>query len=472
MCRFVQPAVAELLQAASRDRGGPAAAKLARLLQAAATLVQHMPATTVGQQAGGATCQCQLLALLVAALQDHVSLTRRSGIVAAQLQQARHLLPLLPRLASMTAPEGRSAAPLPQVVSTASQLLYYLSDLATTSCTGAHSLVQSLADVPDWCAAAATALRMLPAAAEAAQQADEGTAAASAAQHAEDWTAAATDDQAVPRQPSPASLALTANVLAQAIGQQCCTAAGQAAATAALDDPATRAAITSLLQLHSTACRAAAWAAASGARQWLPSLNIGAHFGAMVAAPAAAICWLLCGSPGRCQLGALSQPACRQADSLAVAHIAALSSLADSSNPAGTAWLLPASASSVIDGLVSLLQCGPASLAAHPDVQPLFLSSLSALPQEGDSRWEFLQLSVLKASVARTPLLGALLLGTRAWEALGGEKLEHATGRQASSVCQVGVLDHCQCFIGELRVAACLGQEVMPCKHTGHAAAG
>ena len=40
-----------------------------------------------------------------------------------------------------------------------------------------------------------------------------------------------------------------------------------------------------------------------------------------------------------------------------------------------------------------------------------------------------------RASVAWTPLPGALLLGTSAWETLGGRQLESATGMQASAIC-------------------------------------
>ena len=322
-CCLMQPAVEELVRAASRDHASPEGARLARLLQAAATLVLHMPAGAVGQQAGGGTCQCQLLALLTAGLQAQLDLARSSGVVAAQVQPARHLLPLLPRLVGLTAPECRSTVPLQQVVSAASLLLSYLSDLAMASNMQARGAVRSLADMPDWCAAASAALRILPAAAEAAQQGEEQAAAAGAVQQGEEQAAAAGAAQqaeervsaagvaAVPGQPSPGLLASAAGVLALAIGQQCGVAAGQAAVTATVDDAAASAATTALLQLHSTVCRAAAWTAASGAQRWLPCLSTTVRFDALAALPAAALCWLLTGGPSRSQHGPPTELASR-----------------------------------------------------------------------------------------------------------------------------------------------------------------
>lgn len=322
-CGFMQPAVEELVRAASRDRASPEGARLARLLQATAALVLHMPAGAASQQAGGGTCQCQLLALLATALQAQLDLARSSGVVAAQVQPAQHLLPLLPRLVGLTAVECRSIVPLQQVVSAASLLLSYLCDLATASNMQAPGAVRSLADIPDWCVAASAALRMLHAAAEAAQQAEEQTAAAGAAQQGDEQAAAAGAAQqaeeqaaaagvgAVPGQPSPGLLASAAGVLALAVGQQCGMAAGQAAVTVTVDDAAASAATTALLQPHSTVCRAAAWTAASGAQRWLPCLPTTVRFDALAALPVAALCWLLTGGPSRSQHGPLTELASR-----------------------------------------------------------------------------------------------------------------------------------------------------------------
>lgn len=70
------------------------------------------------------------------------------------------------------------------------------------------------------------------------------------------------------------------------------------------------------------------------------------------------------------------------------------------------------------------------------------------------------------ASVAWTPLPGALLLGTSAYETLGGRQLEGAAGMQASAIClpawSVGS------WAGWMmwgRRGACIGEACMPCTH-------
>lgn len=267
-CRLLELAVYEQTMAAIRDSGGPEAARLARLLQSAATLVQHMPA---GSERDAEHAD-QLLTLLEKALLCHMSIDRARGISSSQLQQARQLLPLLPRLASLMQLDGRSQPAREQVLSAASRLLYYLVGPATPCNEGDELLVRSLADVPDWCAAVSAALRMLPTAAQAAQQAEQQQADAQ-------W------------QRDAGALALPACLLAEAIGQLCLTASGQASTA---DVPAAAAALHSLAQLHTTACRAVAWRAAGDACRWLPCLADAVHFDAVVSTPMAAACFLCC----------------------------------------------------------------------------------------------------------------------------------------------------------------------------------
>lgn len=340
-CGLIQPAIEELGEAARSNWDGPEAARLMRLLQAAATLALHMPASGAGDLQGAD----QLLALLSLALQHQPDAISGTNTAAAQLQQARQMLPLLARMASLMAQAGRSMPPLSELCTAAAWLVQFVGLLAIRCNEPECCLVRDLTEIPDWCAAASTALRMLPAAAEAAQQAQEQPAAAEAAQQAQQQPAAADAAPQVEQQPAAADaaqqveqqppaadaasqvvvqpataeaadcvdeqlaaagaqsaqqhrlsqLVLSAGVLVNGIGGQCVRLVGAQNTALVLDSPDVSAAIAELWQLHSTACRSAAWAGTRGVQQLLSSATETVHmdFHSAIAQPAIAVCSLV-----------------------------------------------------------------------------------------------------------------------------------------------------------------------------------
>ncbi len=309
-CGLIQPAIEELGEAARSNWDGPEAARLMRLLQAAATLALHMPASGAGDLQGAD----QLLAL-----QHQPDAISGTNTAAAQLQQARQMLPLLARMASLMAQAGRSMPPLSELCTAAAWLVQFVGLLAIRCNEPECCLVRDLTEIPDWCAAASTALRMLPAAAEAAQQAQEQPAAAEAAQQAQQQPAAADAASQVVVQPVTAEaadcvdeqlaaagaqsaqqhrlsqLVLSAGVLVNGIGGQCVRLVGAQNTALVLDSPDVSAAIAELWQLHSTACRSAAWAGTRGVQQLLSSATETVHmdFHSAIAQPAIAVCSLV-----------------------------------------------------------------------------------------------------------------------------------------------------------------------------------
>ena len=257
---MLQPTLDQHAEVARQDGSSPEAASLSRVLTSAAALVQ------LRQAAGDSEYMSSLMQLRGQATVCQLQATRGpAGARRRQrhTQQLHGLFPILAQALQQRVSGGR-AVDVAICVSALHAVLLFLGDAAQQP-----GAIRSLSDIEVWAAAATTALRMLPAAAEAARQL--------AAQRA-----------AVQQDGLPAitSLADSAAKFALVVGEACSQAAGEPAAWLQPASPVAAPAVSAVWQLHSAACRLAI--AHSSLCQHLPCIGRLDRLVALAAAPAIA----------------------------------------------------------------------------------------------------------------------------------------------------------------------------------------